>query len=224
MFKWIGSLTSGSELALDCGTGNGQAALGLIAHFKRVIAIDASESQLASAMKHPRIEYRRATSEQTQLAEGSVDAITVAQAFHWFDVPRFFAEARRVLAENGVVAVWAYGLPEINAEVDTLVREHYGETLGGYWPEQRRHVDAGYVTLNLPLEEIDCPEFSMETSVSLAGLAGYVRSWSATRRFHKENDTDPFEVKLARLEAAWGDDENRVARWPLYVRAGYFGK
>ena len=49
LFTYIASLCPRRELALDCGTGNGQAAVELAEHFERVIGIDASEAQINNA-------------------------------------------------------------------------------------------------------------------------------------------------------------------------------
>lgn len=47
------------------------------------------------------------TSSDTGLEDNSVDFITVAQAFHWFDPVQFKAECRRILKSNGkVILVW----------------------------------------------------------------------------------------------------------------------
>jgi len=48
-----------------------------------------------------------APAESTELPAQSVDFITVAQAFHWFDAEKFKAECRRILKPGGkVVLVW----------------------------------------------------------------------------------------------------------------------
>lgn len=44
-----------------------------------------------------------AAAEDTGLARHSVDFITVAQAFHWFDAVRFREECRRILRPGGKV-------------------------------------------------------------------------------------------------------------------------
>src|SRR3954452_21237705 len=47
------------------------------------------------------------TAEAIPLADGSVDAVTVAQGFHWFDGERALAEIHRVLRPAaGVGLVW----------------------------------------------------------------------------------------------------------------------
>ena len=49
LFAWLASQSPGHRLAWDCGTGNGQAALGLADHFVHVHATDLSPQQLAQA-------------------------------------------------------------------------------------------------------------------------------------------------------------------------------
>src|SRR2546430_10259480 len=103
LFEYLGSIAPSRELAWDCATGNGQAAVGLAAVFRRVIATDASTKQIASAERHERIEYHVAPAERTDIEAAAVDLTMVAQALHWFDLDEFYAEARRVLKPNGVL-------------------------------------------------------------------------------------------------------------------------
>ncbi|KAL9459619.1 hypothetical protein AB3S75_002928 [Citrus x aurantiifolia] len=52
-YSMLASLTTHHLLAWDAGTGNGQAALGVVEHYEQVIATDVSEEQLKHAMPHP---------------------------------------------------------------------------------------------------------------------------------------------------------------------------
>jgi hypothetical protein len=54
LFAYLASLASAHDLAWDCATGNGQAALGLTPHFDAVVATDASQEQIARARPHRR--------------------------------------------------------------------------------------------------------------------------------------------------------------------------
>jgi SAM-dependent methyltransferase len=45
------------------------------------------------------------SAESTGLNDRSVDFVTVAQAFHWFDRQKFKAECKRILKENGLVSL-----------------------------------------------------------------------------------------------------------------------
>ncbi len=84
LFKYIAELCPAHELAWDCGTGSGQAALGLVKYFNQVIASDQSPIQIAHARFHERILYQVSSAEKADLETQSADLITVAQALHWF--------------------------------------------------------------------------------------------------------------------------------------------
>jgi ubiquinone/menaquinone biosynthesis C-methylase UbiE len=127
MFQFLADLAPGHELASDCATGSGQAAVPLADYFAHVIATDASAQQIANAEPHPRVNYRVAPAEQSGLVSGSVDLIMVAQALHWFDVDAFNAEARRVLKPAGIIAVSCYTFLQIAPEIDAIVNRFYSE-------------------------------------------------------------------------------------------------
>src|ERR1044071_1842117 len=90
LFEYLASVAPGRQLAWDCATGNGQAAVGLASVFDRVIATDASEKQIANAQQRERVEYRLAPAENSGLESATVDLVTVAQALHWFDMEQFY--------------------------------------------------------------------------------------------------------------------------------------
>ena len=57
-------------------------------------------------------------------ADNSVDLITSAQAMHWFDLDKFYAEATRVLKPNGVLATYGYAIPVLdNPQASLLVQK-----------------------------------------------------------------------------------------------------
>lgn len=211
------------DLAWDCATGSGQAAVGLAAHFARVVATDASAAQVAHAVPHPRVEYRVAPSEASGLAGGSADLVVVAQALHWFDVHAFYGEVRRVLAPGGALAVWTYGECTLDdAALQRVLRHYARETVGPWWPPQRQLVDTGCRTIPFPFREIAAPAFALEQEWTVAELAGYLRTWSATTRYVAAHGTDPVADVEAELRAGWGDPgARRRVRWQLALRAGY---
>lgn len=219
LFAWLAWLAPSTEAAWDCATGSGQAAGGLAAHFGRVLATDASAAQVAEAEPFDRVEYRVAPAEASGLADESVDLVTVAQALHWFDVPRFHAEARRVLRPRGVIAEWGYGLARIAGGIDEAVRHFSEVTVGPYWPPERALVEEGYASLPFPFERIEAPAFAMHARWELGRFLAYLGTWSSVNRFRRETGNDPLPALGDELAPRWGDGEREI-RWPLVLRAG----
>jgi SAM-dependent methyltransferase len=222
LYEFLAGLAPGRSLAWDCGTGNGQAAVGLAAHFDQVIASDASGEQIAQAMPHPRVTYCVATAENPPAAVQAADLVTVAQALHWFDHARFYAQLRRILRPGGVFAAWGYALMQISPAIDTVVQDYYARIVGPYWPADRRHIDSGYQTLPFPLTEVATPPFRMIADWSLEALFGYLDTWSATRRYLVDKGRHPLDLVKLDLARAWGEAPTRVVVWPLFLRAGSF--
>lgn len=219
LFAWLAEVAPSRNHVWDCGTGSGQAAVSLADHFDRVTATDASPEQIEAASPHSRIEFRVAPAEASGLGEASVELVTVAQALHWFDLERFYAEVRRVLVPGGVLAVWTYTRVEVDEpELEDRIRGFYQDTIGQYWPPERRHVEFGYRDLAFPFSIIDPPELAIELDWPLEHFLGYLRSWSATRRFVTERGVDPVEALGRELSTRWGT--TRRLRWPLVLRAG----
>jgi SAM-dependent methyltransferase len=218
----LAGLTPDHRVALDCGTGNGQAALGLVNHFKHVIAIDPSADQISRATPHPRIDYRTSRAESIALPDGSVDLVTAAQSLHWFDAAAFYCEARRVLNSRGVIAVWGHGDPKLDSEaLDETLRGFNRGTLEHYWFPERKLLLDGYQTIPFPFDEITLLPMELEMRWTLAELIGYLRTWSATARFVAERGFDPVVEVERSLSSDWGDvKQSRLVRWPLYIRAG----
>jgi hypothetical protein len=71
LFYYLGKIAPSRQLAWDCGTGNGQAAVGIASVFDHVIATDASEKQIANAQPHKRVEYRVAPAENSGIRIGN---------------------------------------------------------------------------------------------------------------------------------------------------------
>ncbi len=223
LFDYLGSIAPSRRLAWDCGTGNGQAAVGLASVFDRVIATDASEKQISNVKPHERVEYRVAPAEASGLESGTVDLIMVAQALHWFDLDRFHTEALRVLKPKGLLAASAYNLLQIEAAIDEIVNRYYYEVVGPFWPPERVLVEK-FEELPFPFFEIQTPSFEMTAQWNLDHLVGYLGTWSSTQRFIAETGVDPLQQISDELRAVWGDPQRtRKVRWPLTLRVGVKG-
>jgi SAM-dependent methyltransferase len=222
LFVWLASQCADHTLAWDCGAGSGQASIALTTHFEHVLATDMSEEQLAQATPHPRIEYRAALAESSGLPDHSADVVTVAQALHWFDRDRFYAEVRRVLKPGGIVAAWSYGVIAVDGdEVNAVIQDFYHRVIGPYWPAERHHVETGYRELPFPFQRIEPPPLEMQADWTLAHLAGYLRSWSASARHAADTGRDAVTELVAQLAPCWGDSSfRRTVRWPLAMLVG----
>jgi SAM-dependent methyltransferase len=219
LFDYLASISPERELAWDCATGNGQAAVGLAEHFAKVIATDASAQQIESAQPHPSISYWVAPAEGSGIDPDSVDLILVAQALHWFDMDRFFTEAKRVAGESGILAVSTYTHLSINPEIDPILSKFYRETTGPYWPPERDLVETNFGSIRFPFPELAPHQFEMRQQWNLAQLAGYLRTWSATKKFIAARGFDPVDSLMQELESVWHTREQaRQLTWPLKVR------
>lgn len=221
LFNWLADNAPQRKLAWDCGAGNGQATVPLAALFEQVLGTDISAAQLVSAPEVSNVEYRVTPAESSGLSAHSVDLVTVAQAMHWFDLPKFFAEVRRVLKPRGIIAAWGYnrlmlGHPELQKRLDHF----YSETIGAYWPPERMHVESGYSDLPFPFERIRTPQFSLQKEWTREHLLGYLRSWSAVGRFRAAKGFDPVKGFADEIAAYWAENNTRQVEWPLFVHVG----
>ena len=220
LFEWLAGQVERHRLAWDCATGNGQAARALGRHFDRVVATDASARQIANAAPRPRVEYLVATAEAPGLEPASADLVTVAQAAHWLDRPRFYDVARSVLRPGALLAVWGYGLFTIAPPLDECIRDFYTRIVGPCWPPERRLIDERYETIDFPFREITPPAFAMERDWTIDRVLAYLGTWSAVQRYREREGTDPLALIADDIARLWGQPERRRVRWPLYLRAG----
>lgn len=217
LFDYLASLTAAHTLAVDVATGNGQAAVALKAHYDAVHAIDASANQIAAAEACSGVTYCTASAEKTGLATSSADLICVAQAFHWFDADAFFGESQRVLHEDGVLAIWLYEIAEVDSLCDAVIDRLYTDIVGPFWPAERQMIDAGYADVLLPGRIIDAPSLRMSAEWTADDMLGYLRTWSACKRYRQEHGSDPVDQIEDGLRQNWGDSAKLVS-WPLPLK------
>jgi SAM-dependent methyltransferase len=148
---------------LDVGAGTGKLTRELIGSGAAVVAIEpvaAMRAVLEQAV--PAARALDGTAEALPLDDESVDAIVVAQAFHWFDGPAALAEFHRVLRPAGRVAlIWNRRLRDqpLWRAISEITEPYRGDTPTHYRGEWRRSVDASALfapagELEVPLEQV----------------------------------------------------------------------
>ena len=223
LFDHLFSLSPAKGSAWDCGTGNGQIAQRLAAHFHHVRATDISRQQLDNAVRLPNIHYSVQPAEKTDFPDHSFDLITVAQAIHWFDFDAFYGEASRTLKPGGILAIIGYNLPRFNAAVDAVIADFYRNVVGPYWDKERRYIDENYKTIPFPYAELPAPAFTIDVQWSFDHLIGYVETWSAVKHYQKEKGEDPVRLVAPLLKTAWGEAGSLPGHFPILLRLARVG-
>jgi SAM-dependent methyltransferase len=220
LFEFVTALAPARSLAWDAGTGSGQAACALAERFNRVIATDPSRAQIAHAVSHPRVRYVLARAEDGFAEDGACDLVTAAQALHWFDIPAFFAAARRALKPGGAIAVWGYAGAVLDDPACDAVFQAYAREAAPYWPPERAIIDDGYRGVAFPFDEVAAPRMELVMHPGLAEFTGYLRTWSASLRYREAVGHDPVDELEGRLREVWPAGARVRLTWPLHLRAG----
>lgn len=233
-YSLLSDRTTLHSLAWDVGTGNGQAALALADHYSHVIATDISQAQLSRAPPHPKVKYLYTPLSLTENElvtligpDNSVDLITVAQAVHWFDLPRFYSTVTRLLRKpGGVFAVWGYNDIVVSDEFDVVMKKFHDTTLP-FWDKKIEYLFDGYKTLPFPFEDVrlgceGMPKaMEIPKRLSFGWFLGMVKSWSAVVTAAERGvDLVPEEV-VKEFERAWGGpDLVRDVVYKAFLLAG----
>lgn len=108
VLRSTGRLGPGSRV-VDLAAGSGRLSRRLACVTTRCVAVEPSP-RMRDAFRErlPQVPVVAGSAESIPVATASVDLVTVAQAFHWFDARRALGEIARVLRPDGCVAlVWA---------------------------------------------------------------------------------------------------------------------
>lgn len=243
LFEALAAHVPATARVWEPGCGSGQATHGLVARFAHVHATDPSAQQLAQHWAHAegakratavaggdalaspmglpssdsRVSLAVEPGEHTNLADGSVHLVAVAQALHWFDRPAFFAECQRVLAPGGVLAAWGY--PDFLAPEGMLdAVAAFRARIEPYWPPERAQIDARYGGYDWPFPALPTPTLWLEAEWPLPHFLRYLSSMSASARCLAATGIDPVGHHAAALAEAWGDAQDlRTITWPLFL-------
>lgn len=244
LFQFIASNTPSHDLVWDVGTGSGQAISPLAKLYKKVIGTDTSPKQLEHAPKLPNVNYfltppTMSIDDLQQkvpiIAQSTVDLVTVAQAMHWFDLPKFYDLVQWALKKpNGLIAAWCYTNVSVNDKVDGVFGPFY-ENSGPFWDEARKVVEDRYRSIYFPFGPVDGLahtgpfEFEVEKVMRLEEYFTYIRSWSAYNTAKERGVELLSEDVVEKFKVAWGSHGNgeeggeRVVKFPIHLRIGKVG-
>ncbi|KAF2075834.1 hypothetical protein CYY_002868 [Polysphondylium violaceum] len=210
------------DLALDVGCGSGQATTKLSTMFKKVIGTDPSENQIKNAIQAENIEYKVLPAEDSDLESNLFDLITVAQAIHWFNLPVFFQESKRLLRKDGILAFWAYTGMKINnnEEGQKIHQKFYDQVLVQYLTPKLDMVNNGYRDIIPPFENVTRKVFPYIRNMSIGGLLGFYSSLSGYQKFILANPDPLPEIKESLIKTFNTTDLDAPVvegYWDIYI-------
>lgn len=213
---------SAETTVADVGAGTGLLTRSLLQTGANVIAVEPNAS-MRGACDHrlqaePNYRSVEGSAEAMPLEDGSVDLITAAQAFHWFEVDRARAECLRVLRQQGRVAlIWndrLFGDP-LHVALDDVFAEYGGEKRAALLAhEDRSHVPQ-FFGASVPIE-LSWPH---EHRLSEAGLLSLVFS----RSYMPERHSEPGQRAASGVReifAALALDKHIVVRYTTVLALG----
>ncbi len=219
--RFLAESAPSRDRAVDVGCGNGQLTGQLAAHFDEIVGIDPSVEQIANARPRDGVRYLCAPAEKLPLPDHCASLVTAAQAAHWFDLPAFYAEVRRIAREDAVIALVSYGVLRLEGEVQARFERFYHDGIGPWWPPERKLVDNGYRDMSFPFAEFDAPALAIHMSWQLDEFLGYVSTWSAVQRLSDAGRDDILAAFAGELAALWGEPtSSRLVTWPINMRVG----
>ncbi len=169
-----GDARAGRSLrVIDVGAGTGKLSRALARLGHRVLAVDPDEDMLAVLRRSTAaVETRPGTAEHLPAGDASVDAVTVAQAWHWVDPPAASAESARVLVPGGSIGIgwmvhdaavpWIRELDDVVAYPNEKTADEWASTLG----------------LGADFGTVERRTSRHEQRLSVDGVVGLVASWS----------------------------------------------
>lgn len=197
----LGALPPNAEVA-DIGAGTGLLTRGLLERGHRVVAVEPSDEMRAAAdaLLGAFAGYRSlaGTAEATTLAPQSVDLVTAAQAFHWFDIPLARREFARILRPAGQVAlVWNDRLRDdpLHAALEPVFDEFGGAKRGALLA----HEDLSRVPAFFGSAATHTIELPNEHRLDAPGLVSLVLS----RSYMPERGSPAGEAVRRRVEAVF---------------------
>jgi SAM-dependent methyltransferase len=172
------------SVVADVGSGTGIWSESLLENGARVFGVEPNREMREAGERllrnHIRFTSIAATAEATRLADQSVDLVTVAQAFHWFNRERTRAEFVRILKPGGwVVLIWN----DRRTDSTPFLRAYEGllrEFATDYAQVNHRHIDDAVIGGFFAPQPFRLRVFENRQSLDFDGAKGRLLSSSYT--------------------------------------------
>jgi len=219
--EYLAALAPNRSLAVDVGCGTGQLSVLLAAHFERVSAFDASADQVANAAACGNTNYAVSAAEELPVQDATAALITAAQSAHWFDLPAFYEEVRRIAVPDAILALVTYCIPVLDGPGADRFEQLYWKDVYRYWPPERVLIENEYRDLPFPFDELTPPRLDIVRDWTADELLGYVETWSASKRARADGQGGILDAFAAELRSLYGDnDAQHRITWPVRMRLG----
>jgi len=197
LFDWLieyARAAPGAQVA-DVGCGTGISTRQLAEHGLDVTGVDPNEDMLARAHAAGGARYRRGEAAATGLPAAAFDLVTVAQAFHWFEIGPALTELRRILKPGGCCGVFwnLRGESAFNTDYDRLLRQHSAE----YSVLKKPAQTLAALRARPELTDVVDAEFPNRQRLDRDGLFG--RAWSSSYVTHGLADPEAFDAALGEV-------------------------
>jgi len=217
----LARVPKGSVVA-DIGAGTGLLTRGLLAAGYRVLAVEPNPQMRAAADlllgKHDAYRSVDGSAESVPTPNASLDLITAAQAFHWFDVERARGEAQRVLAPGGRVAlIWNDRILDdpVHIALDDVFAVFGGARRNALVAHEERH-DVPRYFAGTPVEELSWPHEHRLDETGLEALV-FSRSYMPDRQSPEGRQA---AAQVGRIFAELADGERIVVRYRTVLIIG----
>lgn len=169
------------ERAIDLGAGTGKSTRALLPHFREVIAVEPDPGMAAKLKEDvPSVIVYNITAEDFSQPPSTVDLVTIANALHWMDALRVFANVHSWLRPRAIFAVFDRPLPKTIPAIDAIT---LAEMRGPWKPYRddrlgKKYVWEDQIRSAAGFELFEETKFSYVIPMSSADFVGFWRSTS----------------------------------------------
>lgn len=177
LVDWL-SIKTRAQTVADIGAGTGKFTKCLLRKPWKITAVEPNRDMLVILQRNvPQAKAIEASAENTGIHDHTIDLVTTATAFHWFNEDRFRKECKRILTSDGRVAII------FNAKItDEIVRmrDEISRIYCGYKGHAgKRSPEEGDAFLRSEyFSEVDYAEFEQSISYDEDGFVGNTLSRS----------------------------------------------